>query len=695
MEFMSTATRFRVRVLKLAIVAACSALPAFAEEPSSDTAPAGGGVEPRAAETKTTEEVVVVATRTSVPLDKVPASVGVLTQDDFTELQAPTVGQALKKLPNVEFGGGARINGQIPTIRGYYGPSVALLVDGARQNDVHSPGMRSPLYVNPYFLRRAEVLRGSASSLYGSGGIGGAMVFTTLSATDLLETDQGFGAGVSVGIATANSADTTNARVYGRIGGVDGLVALGRVGWDRIEQGGGTFLQPNDGQSKSELVKLGSNLENYRVELSHQRYDSSNLQPRNPQADSSLPGAPVTSVARVHQKQTVASLNPAARTDSGSVSATAYQTDLTVIDEAGASAVAAPYSEMRTKTNGASFQWTVSPVTSHRIIAGIDGYRDKESAVSGSAPNPVNPDGTRDVNGVFLQDEISLGDGWILTPGVRRDHFQTTVDGGDGTDASHVSPKVTLSWRPRAGLMVYGNYGEAFRAPTLGEMYANISGTSYFMNFAPNPDLRPELDRTREIGGHYRHEFGVNNALTLRAAYFKSRSKDLISNTNIGSYTRTAPPFGTGFIWQSQNVSNARRSGGEYEVGHEYSLWRTHLAYSRLRVTDADTGNGLYSPPDKVNFRVQWRQPATGVSVLWNSTAVLAQDYDATVLRRRPGYPVHDLFATFESGNHRYRVDMGVTNLFDKRYSDYQSGMAYGNTPQEGKSVKIMCSTEF
>ncbi len=52
-----------------------------------------------------------------------------MTKDDFEEQQANNVADVMRKLPNVDFGGGPRTNGQIPTIRGYQGNSITLLVD--------------------------------------------------------------------------------------------------------------------------------------------------------------------------------------------------------------------------------------------------------------------------------------------------------------------------------------------------------------------------------------------------------------------------------------------------------------------------------------------------------------------------------------------------------------------------------------
>lgn len=180
------------------------------------------------------EIVVTATTRTANPLSKTPASVSVVTQDDFEEQQAATVSAVLKKLPNVEFGGGPRVNGEVPAIRGVFGPSVTLLVDGARQNDSTSPGLKSPLFIDPYFLRQAEILRGPASSLYGSGGNGGVMAFTTLSARDLLAPGQTIGGGVKAAYGDADKSSRLNARLYGGNDVLDGLIAFGSQDWNKI-----------------------------------------------------------------------------------------------------------------------------------------------------------------------------------------------------------------------------------------------------------------------------------------------------------------------------------------------------------------------------------------------------------------------------------------------------------------------------
>ncbi|HTY98589.1 MAG TPA: TonB-dependent receptor plug domain-containing protein, partial [Rhodocyclaceae bacterium] len=113
---------------------------------------------------RTLAEISVVATKTRNTVDTTPASVSVAGQERFEEMQAATIQPVVRAMPNVEMGGGPRVDGLVPTIRGAYGASVTLLLDGARQDDLMAVGMKSPLYADPYFLKQVEVLRGASSS---------------------------------------------------------------------------------------------------------------------------------------------------------------------------------------------------------------------------------------------------------------------------------------------------------------------------------------------------------------------------------------------------------------------------------------------------------------------------------------------------------------------------------------------------
>jgi len=673
------------------------------------------------------DEVVVSATRTPNPLARVPASVSLVTQDDFEEMQAATVSQVMKKLPNVEFGGGPRVNGEIPTIRGVYGPSVTLLVDGARQNDTAAT-LRSPLYLDPYFLRQVEVLRGPASSLYGSGGNGGVMTFTTLSARDLLAPGQDLGGGAKVAYGQADKSSRVNARLYGSSGVADGLISLGRHEWNKIKQGGGSYLDPNDGEASTGLIKLGVQpASDRRIELSHQFYQSDNLQVNNPQAtEYRTANLPITmpAIQMVHVDQTNTVLKGTLGDTDGTpaLSATLYKSTLKVVNDRSPDPAITNvlYSNTKTDTDGASLQCTRvldgNGWGRHRLTAGVDWFRDRQTAISATAANPsaasaVTRNGTRQATGAFVQDEIALGGGWNLTPSLRSDRYEANVADGSLPDnsASRASPKLAAAWQDGSGLMLYGNVGEAFRAPTIVELYQNFTGFG-LTNFLPNADLRPEIDRTLEIGAKLGRKSVLvsGDSLKLRAAWFDSRVTDLIYSTNLGgmtpagstaaqqaAYATTCANTGMNCKLQYQNIADARRGGGEIEAGYSLDAWQLNVAYSRVRVENSGNGEKLFSPPDKLTLQIRHQLPASNMTVFWNTTGVAAQDYDTTVLRRRSGYATHDLYASWMPAGQRFKIDAGISNLFDKRYAAYQSSNAYAYTFQEGRSLKLAISADF
>ncbi|CAG1001025.1 Heme/hemopexin utilization protein C [Rhodocyclaceae bacterium] len=669
------------------------------------TSPGQGAMEP------TLSEVSVVAMKTRRPLAKTPAAVSVADQERLDEVQATSIQPVIRAMPNVEMGGGPRLDALIPTIRGAQGASVTLLLDGARQNDLQAVGMKAPLYADPYFLKQVEVLRGASSSLYGSGGNGGVMSLTTISARDLLDDGKGAGGGVKAGHASADNSTHLNARIYGANESADALVAVGKHDWNKVRLADGSYLDPNDGGSTTGLVKVGLNPDREsRIEFSHQFYDSNNLSPNNPQVKRyKLTTDPFNVAIPFLQPTSVNQYNTVLKAEHGSIDAldkpriegSFYQSHLTVaLDPYGTNpayknAANQTYNLTKTKTDGATGQLTLS-LGNHRLAVGGDLFSDRLDAKSGTATSAVNAPGNRRGMGVFAQDEITLGSGWKAIPTLRYDHYKATTGIAKENSASRFSPKATLAWESSAGLMAYASYGEGFRAPAVIELYQN-SQIGIFSWFHPNTDLRPEIDKTYELGSkaNWQGVLADGDALKLRAAVFRSDIKDLISNVVIGQISANCPVTGTGCKYQYQNIPHARRTGAEMEATYKQGLWQYDLGFGRVRVSNTDTSEGLFSPPDKLSLQVRRKLPDHGLSALWSSTIVGAQDYDATVLRRRAGYAVHDLFLSWTPAGQKVRIDAGISNLFDKAYVIYQSSNTYANAYQEGRSLKVSVGTDF
>src|SRR5690625_1638956 len=227
--------------------------------------------------------ISITATRNPIASFHYPGMVSVVDKEEIDRKQPSTVDDMVGKLPGVFFTGGPRRSGQVPSIRGFSGPDVVLLVDGVRQN--FNSGHDGQLFLEPGLLGGAEVLRGSASSLYGSGGLGGVMEFRTLRAEDILEQNERFGWKNSVSYNSAwNEAAWTTTGVARPVENVDLVGSVTRRSSSTSQLGDGTRLRNTNDDILSGLLK-GSFLfqEHHRLEASALIFNNDAKEPSNPQ----------------------------------------------------------------------------------------------------------------------------------------------------------------------------------------------------------------------------------------------------------------------------------------------------------------------------------------------------------------------------------------------------------------------------
>ena len=86
--------------------------------------------------------------------------------------------------------------------------------------------------------------------------------------------------------------------------------------------------------------------------------------------------------------------------------------------------------------------------------------------------------------------------------------------------------------------MLFGSYSQAFRAPTMGEMYNDSKhfsipmGPTTLTNYwVPNPNLKPETNETQEYGFGLRFDdlMLADDSLQFKASYFDTKAKDYIT----------------------------------------------------------------------------------------------------------------------------------------------------------------------
>ncbi|TKX76256.1 TonB-dependent receptor, partial [Halorubrum sp. SD626R] len=142
------------------------------------------------------------------------------------------------------------------------------------------------------------------------------------------------------------------------------------------------------------------------------------------------------------------------------------------------------------------------------LTTGLDAYQDRFETVrdKSNTSRPDNQDAEAQSVGVFSQVDVPLGQAWHWQAGVRFDAYDAKDKRPESTIGNHDntawSPSTALTWNATEQLALTASYREAFRAPSLEEIYA--SGTHFGMNqFVPNPDLKPEESANKELNITY------------------------------------------------------------------------------------------------------------------------------------------------------------------------------------------------
>ena len=170
--------------------------------------------------TSTLNDVTVSATRTVRKVDDVPSSVSVITDTKIQKEGARNLKEAFRNeldvtvpVGSTRFGVGGAPTGrggqEGVNIRGLGGNQVLMLVDGIRIPNGFTFGPFSTGrgdFLDIDGLKSVEILRGPASTQYGSDGLAGAVTFKTLDPSDLLTRGQSVGGFVRVGYASIDQA---------------------------------------------------------------------------------------------------------------------------------------------------------------------------------------------------------------------------------------------------------------------------------------------------------------------------------------------------------------------------------------------------------------------------------------------------------------------------------------------------------
>lgn len=658
MPFLHTAG-FRLSLMTLAVFAA---LPANAKD----------------------DQVTVVATGNQRSTFEAPMMVSVINADTPEGQTASSSADMLRKVPGISIAGTGRTNGQDVSMRGYDRRGVLMLVDGIRQGT--DTGHLNSTFLDPALVKRIEVVRGPGALLYGSGALGGVISYETADASDLLFDGQNSGYRVFGTGATGDHSIGMGASAFGRTDSLDGIVAWSSRDRGDIRQSDGETA-PNDENISNFLTKGTWRIDSAQSLSGSLRYYNNNAQePKNPQtttADSSNPMTDRSTIQR--DAQLKYHLGPQ---DNNllNADATAYWSEARINAQTQTSG-----GEFRKQTTKGGKLENRSRVfndsfASHLLTYGGEYYR-QEQHPGGNTTG--FPQAKIDFSSGWLQDEITLRDIPVsLIGGTRYDNYSGSSEGYEDVDADKWSSRGAVSVTPTDWLMLFGSYAQAFRAPTMGEMYNDAKhfsiGTRYTNYWVPNPNLRPETNETQEYGFGLRFDdlMLANDGIEFKASYFDTNAKDYIS---------TAVDFAKATT-MSYNVPNAKIWGWDMMAKYTSDLFSLDVAYNRTRGKDQDTGEWISSlNPDTVTSTLDVPVAQSGFSVGWIGTFVERSTHISSSYKEQAGYGVNDFYISYR-GQQQLRgltTSLVFGNAFDKEYWSPQ-GLV-----QDGRNGKIFVSYQW
>ncbi|MGL5026752.1 MAG: TonB-dependent hemoglobin/transferrin/lactoferrin family receptor, partial [Shewanella oncorhynchi] len=527
------------------------------------------------------DEVLVSATRISEKASETSRSVAVVDEEQLTVAQASSVANALKNEANITLTNGPRASSQGVEIRGLSGDRVLQTIDGARQNT--SSGHRGTYFMDPELLKSIEVLRGPASSLWGSGALGGVVAQNTKSAQDFLAPDETFGGYFKQGYETNGSRTKTSGAIYGQQDSIDWLLNGSYYDSNNIKTGNDETLNNSASQGSSGLAKFGWQAdEASRLELSARASKNNELVPSNPSAAVS---SSVPLVRRKTDDQNLTlnySLNPANNPYLDTKMQVYWNS--TDYDEDRITKGQQDSTEFRTV--GINLN-NSSRLGNTLLTYGVDGFRDTIETTrddSGQVgQRPENIDGETTVWGAFTRADIELTKTLNLDAGLRYDSFKNDSHNLNlSSDDNELSPSLGLVWQTQPWLTLSARYDQAFRAPTVEEMFS--SGTHYCIppipgflpqglcnTFAVNSDLKAETARNKEIKADLRFsELAGDDELALTFNIFRNDVDDFIVQ-QVSNPWRGIPGFEQTTSWN--NVEDARLTG--FEISGRYRIGQT------------------------------------------------------------------------------------------------------------------------
>lgn len=625
------------------------------------------------------ESITVSIMRTGTRLEETPATVVVIDRDTLETSAAQNLDDVLRQVPGFTLFRRSSSRTTNPTaqganLRGVGGSGAArtsVQFDGVSLNDAFG-GWTYWSKIPQIAVERVEVLRGGASSLFGSSALSGAIELNSPR-----ERRNAFRFAGSGGSQRTLDGGLFGSAARGRWYGDIAIESFQTAGYipTAPENRGAVDTRANSRFNSGFVTverRLGDDARVYaRGHLFSERRDNGTSLTNN----------------RTYFRQAVAG------SDISNSRTGAFQfrvaVDAQVYDQTFSAVAADRNSESLTRIQRvpsrsarASAFWT-RVFGDHSITAQADtryvrGFSQEVAVNNGLANAHVTAGGKETAFGILAQDfwrvtsrlNVSIGgrfDSWTEYGGLSRTRSlvtNQTVETFFPERTEHsFSPRASAIYRVSSAVSLFGSYSHSFRAPSLNELYRSFR-VGNVLTLA-NEALRAERARTLEAGVNLA---GYSRRVVVRANVFRTKVEDPVV-----SVTLTTTP--TLITRRRENVGETRSLGLEADAELLVSE-KVRLTFGYLltdsKIVDAGANDVLVGKQLPQIARQHFTsqvvyKPARAVTLSIQARASDAQfDDDLNTFRLRPFFTI-DAYAGY-----RFRkwVELfaAAENLFDRRY---------------------------
>lgn len=640
--------------------------------------------------------VVVTATRLSQPLSEATSSLTVVTSEQIQCDQPLTFVEILQTIPNVDIQSVGSLMDNRISIRGSQANQITYLIDGMRQDEMTSSGLR-PMgaFIDPEILKQIEVRNGGGSALYGNGGIGGVLSLTTKTAADFLgDSDKDFGVLAKVGYASDAIAWSKSAYAFGRNDLWDVVVGVTRrdSGAAKTSYQGKRSSGKVDNDSTSLFAKATlSPSDNNELTLSY-NYDLAH-------ADSESRSGSSFNDNRYEQHRVIGTWSY----DAGDLVNLKVGLQFAHSQFEYANEVPRVLKDKYDAYSG-NFQNTsrVSLLGQHELTYGFDFSLTEQSGKSKDSgywvTDPSRPDAKSEDAGFFIEDQYHVTDYLTIAPQLRWSYFKRESNAQyPSLSDSKFTPGLTVKVSPADPVMFWGSVTTGYRPPILDEMYYRMDYSNWGLTtmVIPNPDLKPEKSVNYEVGTslNLRNFIVADDHLTARAALFYDDVKDYINVENDVVLDADWNPV---FTFRAANLGHVVNKGVELSATYTLNHFRASASYGYLKAEDKDTHKRVTGvTPQSANFRVSYKFEAPQLEPWyrlhcakggWSSQ----DDY-------RAGYATHSLGVTWTPkipNFYTVRAGLSVENITNKKYLTVNGTGATGSYGY-ARSFRAWLSAQF